>query len=386
MTVEPKRDVKLFYCYAREDTLLRDKLEVHLSSLKRQNLITTWHDRKISPGMEWEREIDVHLNTADIILLLVSPEFVASDYCYSIEMKRALERHKAREARIIPILLRPVDWEAAPFSTLQMLPSNGRPVTRWQDRDEAFLNIAKAIRIVVKELSASEVAEDSLTTLPQNIERSAAIEDSMISKGLIELPDVDSEYDSLYRPDRRRGPKKTFGGLLRIPCDVNYFPREQTLMYIWTSPYFLLRNLLLPSLLLLFILSIAFLWLKVNINLSSSILLVSVITSLLVFALAVYIGKVFIAYLDNIYIITNRRIIHAVRYFSAYRAEKEADYKNIRDIKVKQDNLIGSFFGIGDIIIEMPGDYPDLYVLNVDHPFYLQDKIYSIRKYREFEE
>src|SRR5436309_328404 len=107
--------VKLFFCYAHEDEPLLNKLKSHLSPLQRQGLITVWYDRDISAGTEWNDEIDTHLRTADLILLLISPDFMASDYCYGIEMTRALERHKRREARVIPIILRPVYWQGEPL-------------------------------------------------------------------------------------------------------------------------------------------------------------------------------------------------------------------------------------------------------------------------------
>ena len=112
--------VKIFFCYAREDEALLKKLKTHLKPLQRQGLIDVWYDRDITAGTEWEREIKEHLNTAQIILLLVSPDFMNSDYCYSVEMQRALQRHEAREASVIPIILRPVSWEGAPFSKLQI--------------------------------------------------------------------------------------------------------------------------------------------------------------------------------------------------------------------------------------------------------------------------
>jgi len=89
----PKQEIKLFYCYAREDKALRDELEKHLSWLKRRYQLKNWHDREIVPGEEWEQSIDTHLNTAHLILLLISPDFMASDYCYGKEMQRALNRH-----------------------------------------------------------------------------------------------------------------------------------------------------------------------------------------------------------------------------------------------------------------------------------------------------
>src|SRR5215472_12123628 len=103
--------LSLFYSYTHEDEALRDQLEKHLVQLQRQGLISTWHDRKIPPGGAWADEINAHLETASIILLLVSPDFLASNYCYEIEMERALERQRSGEACVIPIILRPCDWQ-----------------------------------------------------------------------------------------------------------------------------------------------------------------------------------------------------------------------------------------------------------------------------------
>lgn len=148
------RIIRIFYVYAHEDDALRKELEKHLGILRRSSQIIEWHDREIPAGAEWEREVELHLNLAGIILLLVSPDFVASDYCYGVEMKRALERHESGEVHVIPIILRPLDLEGAPFSKLQMLPSEGRPITSWLNRDEAFSDVAKGIRKVVKELTS----------------------------------------------------------------------------------------------------------------------------------------------------------------------------------------------------------------------------------------
>jgi len=123
------RTIKIFYTYAHADNKLRNELEKHLSLLKRQGEISAWHDREIGAGQEWAKEIDVHLNDADVILLLVSPDFMASDYCYDIEVKRALERHDAGEARVIPVILRPVDWHEAPFGKLKPLLTDGKPIS-----------------------------------------------------------------------------------------------------------------------------------------------------------------------------------------------------------------------------------------------------------------
>jgi len=147
-----RKEIKLFYCYAHEDKALRDELEIHLSGLKRQYRLTNWYDRQILPGEDWEQAIDKNLTTADLILLLISPHFMDSDYCYGKEMQRALKRHQAGTCRVIPILLRPTYWEEAPFSTIQLLPTGAVPITRWADRDEAFYDVVKGINAAIKAL------------------------------------------------------------------------------------------------------------------------------------------------------------------------------------------------------------------------------------------
>jgi hypothetical protein len=143
--------IAVFFSYAHEDEVLRDKLANHLKLLERQGVIQSWHDRQILAGTEWKGQIDGNLEKSQIILLLISSDFLASDYCYDIEMKRAMERHEAGEARVIPIVLRPLDnlWKA-PFGKLQALPTDGKPVTRWDNEDEAFVNIARGIRLTVE--------------------------------------------------------------------------------------------------------------------------------------------------------------------------------------------------------------------------------------------
>jgi hypothetical protein len=151
---ESHRTIEIFFSYAREDEALRKELEKHLRVLKRQGIIDIWHDRDISAGMEWELEIDRHLNTAQIILLLISPDFMDSDYCYGIEMKRAMERHVRGQARVIPVILRPIYWQGAPFGKLLALPTDAKPVRSqsWYDLDDAFFNVAEGIRKAVEEL------------------------------------------------------------------------------------------------------------------------------------------------------------------------------------------------------------------------------------------
>ena len=150
--------VKLFFCYAHEDEAYLQELKKHLSPLLRQNKISVWHDGDISAGALWDWEIKKHLNHADIILLLISSDFIHSDHCYSTEMRHALERHKRGEARVIPIILRHVsDWEKVPPGDIQLgelraLPRNAGPVTSWTNRDEAWKDVARGIKEAINEL------------------------------------------------------------------------------------------------------------------------------------------------------------------------------------------------------------------------------------------
>jgi TIR domain len=166
MVSEPKKALEVFFSYSHKDRDLRDQLETHLSLLKNQGVVSSWHDRKIIAGTEWAREIDAHLNTAQIVLLLISADFIASTYCYDIEVKRAMERHYAGKARVIPIILRYCDWHHAPFGKLQALPTDGKPVDsrNWYNKDEAFHNVTQGIRKAVEDLqtlkTSAKVQED----------------------------------------------------------------------------------------------------------------------------------------------------------------------------------------------------------------------------------
>lgn len=142
--------IEIFISYAREDELLMKELEKHLSNLKNQDIIRAWHNQQIPAGAERAEQIDHHLESAQIILLLISPDFLASEKCYEVELRRAMERHQAKEAIVIPVLLRPVDWQGAPFSKLQALPQNSKPINTWENRDEAFHNVATGIRYAIE--------------------------------------------------------------------------------------------------------------------------------------------------------------------------------------------------------------------------------------------
>jgi tetratricopeptide (TPR) repeat protein len=147
------KPVRLFCSYAHEDDRLRKKLLKHLSPLLLEGRIQAWHDRLIKPGQDWEGEIDDNLLSADIILLLLSASFTSSRYCTGKEMRVALERARKGEIRLLPIVLRPIDWQGLEVARFQALPKDGKPITSWSNRDEAFKNVAVGVRQVVNDLS-----------------------------------------------------------------------------------------------------------------------------------------------------------------------------------------------------------------------------------------
>lgn len=147
--------VLVFIAYAHQDELLKNELLRHLSPLRRASIISAWHDRRIPAGKDWEHEIDEQLNTADLILPLISADFINSEYCYGIELRQALERHQRGDARVVPIILRPCLWQRLPIANLQALPQDAVPITKWSHADDAYAAIAKSIDEIATELDAT---------------------------------------------------------------------------------------------------------------------------------------------------------------------------------------------------------------------------------------
>ena len=178
-----------------------------LSALKRSHVIQEWHDRQIQAGQEWKHEIDRHLNTADVILLLVSAAFLRSEYCWSEELKRAMARHEAGEALVIPVILRPCDWEGTPFDKLQMLPKDAKAITSWSNEDEALTNVAKGIRLAVKQV-AERKQQQTMASQPVAVKPRESMTQtaSMKAPASVSVPqpedDLQSEKGMDYAPLR----------------------------------------------------------------------------------------------------------------------------------------------------------------------------------------
>src|SRR6266699_5201143 len=222
---QQSNEIAIFCCYAREDEKLLDELRAHLSSLQRQKVISVWHDGDISAGAEWELEVKEHLSNANIILLLISSDFIRSDYCYSTEMRHALERHQRREATVIPIILRPVHgWEKVPpgniqLGQLQALPKDAEPVMGRSDREKAWKEVAGGIERAVNELSTRESAPSVKDSTPPEVltpeKMSVAASDELNRVKREKSPKLDDSLSSdngQWFVGRRNGGSCTFKG------------------------------------------------------------------------------------------------------------------------------------------------------------------------------
>jgi hypothetical protein len=152
------KPVLVFYSYAHEDEPYRKRLAVNLAPLRRQGLIEDWCDRQITAGARWADQIDVKLKKADIIILLISPDFFASDYAFGREMTEALRRHSANQAAVVPVIISPVaEWQSMPLGQLQALPQFGKPVVMWARQALAWVNVAEGIAAIAKDLRLGRV-------------------------------------------------------------------------------------------------------------------------------------------------------------------------------------------------------------------------------------
>lgn len=167
--MSPPTSVKVFLSYSHKDEALKEKLDAHLSALKRSGIVETWSDRKIPAGEDWKKEIDKRLLDADVVLLLISSDFLASDYCYFVETANALDRHHRGQAKVIPVVLRPVDFHGLPLADLQMLPKDARPVTSesWPSEDEAFKNVAQGLGAAIDDFLEAQSLRHNLAELPK---------------------------------------------------------------------------------------------------------------------------------------------------------------------------------------------------------------------------
>lgn|SRR5574341_542913 len=146
--------IQIFFSYSHKDEKLMNKVRQQLIPFEREGILVKWYDREIRAGQEWNPAIKRRLLSSHIILLLVSPDFIESRYCYNLEMKEALARHAKGDAVVIPVILRPCLWQDTPIGKLQALPKDGKPITKWSNIDDATMNVASGIVDIVRKLSS----------------------------------------------------------------------------------------------------------------------------------------------------------------------------------------------------------------------------------------
>lgn len=138
--------LKVFISYSKKDIAYKGELETHLTALRREGLISSWSDCELLPGEDWDIRIKRELQEAHIILLLVSSDYLATDYIWTVELEQALIRHEKGEVDVVPIILRPCMWESAPFARLTALPHKGKPISNYREKDEAWTEICQQLR------------------------------------------------------------------------------------------------------------------------------------------------------------------------------------------------------------------------------------------------
>ena len=244
--------------------------------------------------------------------------------------------------------------------------------------------VKDAIQGISDEFQAKKPPKQELP-VPADPEMDVLLKDLAKGKELPKLENADEHLPPLRNQDKVRGPRRTFGGPLRIPADVHYSSGEDTVMYIQRSRYVLYRNLSLPALLLIMVLSVGF-YVPTFVGLSPALIPYwwsSV--GLLAFGLLIAMGLIYVNYADDVYILTTRRMIDIERnWIFFYEARVETEYKNIVNIKVLVPNVLERLLDIGNIYVETQGaNNPNITLPGVDHPFFLQDKISDIKGYTE---
>lgn len=159
--------MKAFISYSHKDEEMLGRLHTHLKPLRRSGLLESWYDREIIAGSDLDSEISREMSEARLFLMMVSPDFLASDYCVDKEMSHAIDRHNAGSARVVPIILEPCSWEMSPLSKLKAVPKDGKPISTWSNQNEAFHDaVGEIVRII--ESNGHGIMKSTTPTAPQS--------------------------------------------------------------------------------------------------------------------------------------------------------------------------------------------------------------------------
>lgn len=199
--------LEVFISYSHKDESVREEFEAHLAPLTRDGMISVWHDRHIPPGDHWRKKIDDRLLSSKIVILMISKDYLASDFCHDVELRIAMEQHHAGISWVVPVIISPVDWHHASFAKLQVLPKDGKAISTWLNRDDAYKSIAMKIREIAIEIGyfenevKDEISRTDLCGTTSAYQQSAVL--TATEAAYIELT-IDAEFDTYSEDDKNR--------------------------------------------------------------------------------------------------------------------------------------------------------------------------------------
>jgi len=220
--MERNKRLKLFICYSHLDEKpYIEQFKKHIAPLKDKGLIEEWYDRKILPGEDYQNKIDNNLEDADITCLFISPNFLSSGNCKK-EKKEALELRKRKGASVIPIILSSCEWlDDEDISKLLALPIDGKPVSSFQNQDEAWLNVYSGLKKVIEEemkIRQLKITDnfDKFLQDTEMLTQAHSQKEKVFLDDVFEYPELD-KYDDLRGHEGKISSEELFKNLVDYP-------------------------------------------------------------------------------------------------------------------------------------------------------------------------